>query len=336
MRRAPGFLGECFAVVERFHSYDGLLEIARRGFLWRKTTKKSFASRISCRAAPAEGNDVRLSSGKAACSSVAPPSSTGIRGSIHTYCETVLVALAMLAQPGSAQPLNVRHQAGSMHGFLVLRNGAGAILASGEMTQVAHGDRIKLRIVFRFRDGSIDDETTVYSQRGSFLLISDRLLQRGPSFPHPSDIMIDVRGQQLSVRDLSKGGEAATTEHLDLPPDLSNGLLYTLTQNLAADTPKTEVSFLAVSPKPRLVKLAIAAQGEDPFTAGGHSYKAVRYVVKVELGGVEGVVAPMIGKQPADSHIWVAGGSIPAVVRVDTTLYPEGPIWSIQLASPSW
>ncbi len=301
MRRAPGFLGECFAVHERFHSYDGLLEIARRGFLWRKTTKKSFAS-------------------------------------IHTHCATVLVGLAMLAQPGSApgQPLNVRYQAGSMHGFLVLRNGAGAILASGEMTQVAHGDRIKLRIVFRFRDGSIDDETTVYSQRGSFLLISDRLLQRGPSFPHPSDITIDVRGQQLSVRDLSKSGEAATTEHLDLPPDLSNGLLYTLTQNLAADTPKTEVSFLAVSPKPRLVKLAIAAQGEDPFTAGGRSYKAVRYVVKVELGGVEGVVAPVIGKQPADSHIWVTGGSVPAVVRVDTALYPEGPIWSIQLASPTW
>ena len=293
MRRAPGFLGEWFAVLERFHSYDGLKDIARRGFFWRKTTKKSFAFWISCRAAPAEGNDARLSSGKAACGSVAPPSSTGIRGSIYTYCETALVALAVLASPGCAhgQPLNVRHRVGSMHGFLVLRNGTGAILASGEMTQAAHGDRIKLRVVFRFRDGSIDDETTVYSQRRSFLLISDRLLQRGPSFPHPSEITIDMRGQQLSVRDLSKGGEAAKTEHLDLPPDLSNGLLYTLIQNLPADTPKTEVTFLAAAPKPRLVKLAIAPEGEDPFTAGGHSYKAAKYVVKIELGGVEGVVA---------------------------------------------
>jgi hypothetical protein len=253
-------------------------------------------------------------------------------------CFAVLVGLAVLVQPGcaSGQPLNVRHRVGSVHGFLVLRNGAGAILASGEMTQVAHGDRIKLRVVFRFRDGSIDDETTVYSQRGSFLLMSDRLLQRGPSFPHPSDITIDVRGQQLSVRDLSIGGAAVKTEHLDLPPDLSNGLLYTLMQNLPADTPKTVISFLAAVPKPRLVKLAIAPEGEDPFTAGGRSYKAARYVVKVELGGVEGVVAPMIGKQPADTHIWVTGGSVPAVVRVDTALYPEGPIWSIQLASPSW
>ena len=301
MRRAPGFLGELLATLERFHSYDGLIEIARRGFPWRKTTKKSFAS-------------------------------------IYTYCETALVALAVLVQPGCAlgQPLNVRHRVGSMHGFLVLRNSAGVILASGEMTQVAQLDRIKLRIVFRFRDGSIDDETTVYSQRRSLLLINDRHLQRGPSFPNPSDITIDVRGQQLSVRDLSKGGEAAKTEHLDLPPDLCNGLLVILAQNLPPDTPKTEVPFLVASPNPRLVKLAIAPEGEDPFTAGGHSYKAAKYVVKVELGGVAGVVAPMIGKQPADSHIWVTGGSAPAVVRLDTALYPEGPVWSVQLANPSW
>jgi hypothetical protein len=253
-------------------------------------------------------------------------------------CLVRLVAIAILVQHGcvQGQALNVRHRVGSMHGFLVLRNGAGAILASGEMTQLAQGDRIKLRVVFRFRDGSIDDETTVYSQRRSFLLIRDRHLQRGPSFPNPSDITIDVRGQQLSVRDLSKAGEAVKTEHLDLPPDLSNGLIYNLIQDLPPDTPKTEVPFLAAAPKPRLVKLAIAPQGEDPFTAGGHSYKAAKFVVKVELGGVAGVVAPMIGKQPADSHIWVTGGSVPAVVRVDTALYPEGPVWSVQLTSPSW
>jgi hypothetical protein len=109
-----------------------------------------------------------------------------------------------------------------------------------------------------------------------------------------------------------------------------------LIQDLPPDTRKMEVPFLAAAPKPRLVKLAIAPEGEYPFTAGGHSYKAAKYVLKVELGGVAGVVAPMIGKQPADSHVWVTGGRVPAVVRVDTALYPEGPVWSIQLASPSW
>jgi hypothetical protein len=47
-------------------------------------------SRISCSAALTEGNDVRLSSRKAACSSMAPPSSTGNPGSVYTNCETAV------------------------------------------------------------------------------------------------------------------------------------------------------------------------------------------------------------------------------------------------------
>jgi len=52
-------------------------------------------SRISCSAALTEGNDVRLSSRKAACSSMAPPSSTGNPGSVYTNCETA-VALRLI------------------------------------------------------------------------------------------------------------------------------------------------------------------------------------------------------------------------------------------------
>jgi hypothetical protein len=37
-----------------------------------------------------EGNDVRLSLRKAACSSMAPPSSTGNPGPVYTNCETAV------------------------------------------------------------------------------------------------------------------------------------------------------------------------------------------------------------------------------------------------------
>ena len=47
------------------------------------------------RAALIEGNDVRLSSRKAACSSRASPSSTGNPGSVYTNCETA-VALRLI------------------------------------------------------------------------------------------------------------------------------------------------------------------------------------------------------------------------------------------------
>ena len=48
------------------------------------------------------------------------------------------------------------------------------------------------------------------------------------------------------------------------------------------------------------------------------------------------MIAPMIGKQPPDYHVWVSKSSVPAILRIDGAFYTDGPIWSAQLASPSW
>ena len=253
-------------------------------------------------------------------------------------CFAGVLAMALLGTSHSTQgqELKLRYRAGSEHGFLILRDPTGAILASGEITQVPFRHRITLHVVFHFRDGSIDDETTLYSQGEETLrLISDRHIQRGKSFPHPCDVMIDVTNQQVSYRDLSKSTNEATTEHMDLPPDTSNGLLMPLIQNMQANTP-IEVPYVALAPKPRMVKLAIAKGGDDQFTVGGRSYKAAKYDVKVHIGGVAGVVAPMIGKQPPDTYAWVTESRVPAVIRLDSALYTDGPIWSVQFASPVW
>jgi hypothetical protein len=249
-----------------------------------------------------------------------------------------LVAVALLAPPCclQGQSLKVRRRAGSQHGFLALRNAAGVIIASGELNAVAFGDRMKVRAVFRFRDGSLDDETALYTQRETLCLLSDRHIQRGPSFPNPSDVLIDMRRQQVIVRDLSKDNTAAKTEQMDLPPDLANGILFALLENLPPSAAKIEVPFLSPGPKPRMVKLVIAQAGEEPFRAAGQAYKALKYDVKVNLGGLAGVVAPMVGKQPPDTFVWISESGVRAILRIDGPLYTEGPVWSIQLASPVW
>ena len=38
------------------------------------------------------------------------------------------------------------------------------------------------------KDGSLHDETAVYSQHREFRLLSDHLIQKGPSFPQPLDM----------------------------------------------------------------------------------------------------------------------------------------------------
>jgi hypothetical protein len=69
---------------------------------------------------------------------------------------------------------------------------------------------------------------------------------------------------------------------------------------------------------------------------GGFSREAVHYVAKIDLGGVAGVVAPMIGKQPPDSQIWILGGEAPVFLKSETLSYMGGPIWRIELVSPVW
>lgn len=231
----------------------------------------------------------------------------------------------------------MRHVEGSEHGFLVVRTQDGQAIAVGDLVQVVRGDRVTSRLTFHFKDGSLDDETVVFSQRHDFQLITDHHVQKGPSFPHPMETSIDVRRGQVTVHSVDKDGkEKVTSEHMDLPSDLSNGLLLSLVKNIRPDTPETKVSMVVATPKPRLVKLAISPRGEEPFSIAGSPRKAMHYDIKIELGGVAGVVAPLIGKNPSDIHIWILGGKSPSFVKEEGALYEGGPIWSIQLTSPVW
>jgi hypothetical protein len=107
-------------------------------------------------------------------------------------------------------------------------------------------------------------------------------------------------------------------------------------ENMRPDAPETKVSMLVATPKPRLVKLAISYHGEETFSVVGSPRKAIHYEIKIELGGVAGLVAPLIGKEPPNIQLWIIGGQAPTFVREQGPIYPEGPMMTIQLASPDW
>jgi hypothetical protein len=248
-----------------------------------------------------------------------------------------LFVLLLTYRVMSAEPVAVRHREGTLHGFLLVRTLEGAAIATGDLIQVPHGDRVNSRVVFRFKDGSIDDETTVYSQNGVFRLISDHHVQRGPSFPTPIDMSIETSTGQVTVHFIDSDGQnRVTNDHFDFPEDLANGLVPTLLKNLRRNTPETKVSFLTADPKPLLVKLAISAGGEEQFSLGGSPRRAIRYVVKVEIGGVLGLLAPVVGKQPPQNQIWILGGEAPAFLKWQGPAYESGPIWITELTSPIW
>jgi hypothetical protein len=249
----------------------------------------------------------------------------------------ILLAGLFVSGALQAEPVAVRHAEGLVRGFLVLRSLDGAFLASGDLIQTSRGDRVTSRLVFHFKDGSVQDETAVFTQSERFRLLTDHMIQRGPTFPHPMEVSIDAVGGRVTVRYREDDGKEKTAEEqMSLPADLANGIVLTLLKNIAPDAASTEVSMLAATPKPRLVKLVITPAGEDSFSAGGAAHKAVRFNVKVALGGLVGLIAPILGKQPRDTSVWILGGEAPGFVKSEGPMYQGGPLWRIELASPLW
>ena len=113
-------------------------------------------------------------------------------------------------------------------------------------------------------------------------------------------------------------------------------MLITLMKNVRGDALPPSISLVVATPRPRLVKLIMTVAGTDPFSVAGSTRKATHYVLKVDIGGLAGVVAPLVGKQPPDSHVWIMEGDAPAFIRSQAQMFMGGPLWQIELASAVW
>src|SRR5438270_1336680 len=122
-------------------------------------------------------------------------------------CARLSLLAIVLLQPGAlpAEPIPVRYLEGTIHGFLAVRTLDGKILGAGDLTQTVRKNDVVSRLVFRFKDGSVDDETATFTQNHDFRLIKDHHVQKGPSFPHPTDVSIVAATGQVTVRYTGKG-----------------------------------------------------------------------------------------------------------------------------------
>lgn len=181
----------------------------------------------------------------------------------------VLASVLSLVQVGDAAPVTVRFAEGNLRGLLVIRSATGGTIGHGELTQVLRGDLVESRTLLTLHDGSLHDETVVFSQRG-------------------------VRG-------------ATASGHM-----------------------------LAFTPWPRLLHAVLAPEGEDTVLLGDAPRKAARYLVSLEIGGVVGTLASLVGKSPPDLRYWILGGEMPVFVRFEGALSLNGPVWRIEQTTVRW
>jgi hypothetical protein len=113
----------------------------------------------------------------------------------------------------TAEQIPVRHIEGVTLGFLVLRNSNGEALAYGDWKQVVKPDGMVVDdLRFQFKDGSLFEEITKFTQRGKFQLVSDQVVQKGPSFKRQSESWIDAESGKITVRTHEKDKEKTTTD----------------------------------------------------------------------------------------------------------------------------
>jgi hypothetical protein len=233
-----------------------------------------------------------------------------------------------------AEQIPVRHKEGVSLGFLVLRTQAGEAIAYGDLQQVSEKGYVMDDLKFKFKDGSFYEEITKFTQNTKFRLLSDQVVQRGPSFKQPIESWIDATTGKITVRAFESGKEKVITRQMNLPPDLANGLFIILAKNMDPAAPRTSVSMLNVSTNPTLVRVNFSPQPESTFHLGPVSYKAQQYLLKIEVGGAKGKIAPLIGKHLPEIRLWLIKSAAPTFVKFEGPLYEGGPVWSMELADP--
>jgi hypothetical protein len=247
-----------------------------------------------------------------------------------------VVSLLLCAVAVEAAPVSVRFPEGNTRGFLVLRSPDGEAIAHGELRQKPVQGLIESRLSLSFKDGSHREESVTFSQNKTFHLESYRLVERGPSFP-TTDISFDRKSGQYKARTQEKKGdqEQVAAGQMEMPVDLYNGMALVLLKNLT-DAERAGGQMAVFTPKPRLIRMDLSPEGEEKIRFGKSVLPVRRYLVKLEVGGLTGVIASLIGKDPPDSRYWLVTGEVPAFVRFEGAMFLNGPRWRIEMTTPEW
>jgi len=237
-----------------------------------------------------------------------------------------MAVAVVLCGTAYAGPVAVRYPEGVTRAFPSLRSTDNEKIAQGDLTQVVRGDRVESRLVFRFKDGSLYDETATFSQRDTFTLLAYRIVQRGPSFPETLDATMDRETGRYLVRYRADDDspEEILQGKIDIPEDAYNGMLCMITKNLVPRKAET-VSIVAFTPKPRVVKLQVLPVAEDRVVVSDAPMQAVRWHIRPQLG----LFASLLVSDIPDVRLWILPGEAPAFLRAEGPLYFMGPIWRI-------
>jgi hypothetical protein len=247
----------------------------------------------------------------------------------------IVLFLTLFQRAVRADQVPVHYPEGTAHGLFILRSLDNKEIGTGDLTETIDGSRVTSKLTLTFKDGSVYEETTHFLQDGRFRVLDDHMIQKGPAFKQAMEMTLDSATGNIVVHSKDDSGHAKTwTKHMQIPPDLANGIVPYLVRNISPKAENVRVSMIAATPKPRLVHLIISPADLQTFPFDGSKLQATRYAVNVDIGGIEGPLAQITGRQPPPTFVWMLSGNVPSFLMAQEA-FVGGPVCRIELASPN-
>jgi hypothetical protein len=132
------------------------------------------------------------------------------------------------------------------------------------------------------------------------------------------------------------GREEVLEGTLDLPADVYNGMVLTIEKNLAKGARENR-SYRGVHPPRRASSSSRWRRQASTRCWSADSRRPQSTTRSIpSLGSWLKLFATLLGRMPADYHVWIATDDVPAFVRFEGPLNPTGPAWRIELTSQRW
>jgi hypothetical protein len=254
----------------------------------------------------------------------------------HVWLWSLIVLFVLqlaVMQSSAAAPVEMRLTEGVSNGFVIVKDQDGEVLAEGEVSQVATGaGRVVNRMLLRFKDGSVHDESVIFSQNHVLKMLQYQLEQKGPAFPNPIKVTLNGDTGAYTVRQ-GRSANDETKGKVGLPSDVYNGLTITLLKNLPSPSER-RFHLISFDPEATMHEVVVAPVGTDEVQVAGKSTKAVHYRMKPVLAWWVKTLAWITNKRIPQYDFWLTKEALPAFVRFDGPLYGDGPVWRILQTVP--
>jgi hypothetical protein len=228
-----------------------------------------------------------------------------------------VAAALLLVVAGSATAVEVHSPPGALHGFPSMTDESGTVIADGELSQERRGDRLFVHASWVFRGGRRAEETATF--RLGTELAQERFAwvetERGEE-QRRFEVDFVTGDARSSVRRGDRMDRAQ--ERLDLPAGSSfagYGVALAASQLLLGPGDEAELTFVAFTPGPRAVTLAIRNDGEEGIPAAGRSIACDRFTLHPKLPLL---VRPFVHAR--DAHLWFTHSPPRALVRAEQEL----------------